>query len=100
MVGRGYGRWLSAAVGRYSVVAKPFGAFQLLGCNLGHRSDFSVDSSDHRCVVVSIQLFSLRTFSLGDSTEGRERDRPRDESIRAAPTDRVGAQAGRLSQAR
>src|ERR1700686_1611774 len=70
------------------------------GSNLGHFSDVSVGRGDHHRVVRSIQRFSLRTFSLGDPAKGREQDRPRVESIRAAPTDRVETAAERLSQAR
>src|SRR5882724_7469204 len=70
------------------------------GGNRGHCSDVSVGRGDRHRVVRSVQRFSLRTFSLGDSAEGREQDRPRVESIRAAPTDRVDTAAERLSQAR
>src|SRR6266404_2504563 len=68
--------------------------------DLGHCSDVSVGRGDRHRVVRSIQRFSLRTFSLGDSTKGREQDRQRFESIRAAPTDRVDTAAERLFQAR
>src|SRR3954451_11753765 len=65
--------------------------------NLEHFSDVSVGCGDRHFVVRSIQRFPLRTFSLGDSTEGREQDRTRAESIRTAPTDRVDTATHRLS---
>jgi len=40
-------------------------------------------------LFVVYNVFHYVLFSLGDSAEGREQDRPRVESIRAAPTDRV-----------
>src|SRR5690348_18229975 len=55
----------------------------------GHCSDISVSSGDHHRVVRSIQLVSLRTFSFGDSSEGRAQDRRPAKSLRAAPTGRV-----------
>ena len=51
-------------------------------------------------LFVAYNVFHYVLVSLGDSTEGCEQDRPRVESIRAAPTDRVDTAAERLSQAR